>query len=93
MQGQNGELIRKKYITAEPEIRQIDIDPFIDDFILVASDGLFDKFSSQEAIDFVRAKLGTMKFMEQDVAKVAKDIANESIYARHVRDNVTVIII
>jgi hypothetical protein len=34
-----------------------------------------------------------MQFMEQDCFRVSKEIANEAIYAKHVRDNVTVIII
>jgi len=34
-----------------------------------------------------------MPYMEQDCHKVAKEIANDAIYVRHVRDNVTVIII
>ena len=37
---------RKHYITSEPEVRLIEIDPFIDDFIVMGSDGLYDKFSS-----------------------------------------------
>ena len=37
---------RRNYIICEPEIRMMDIDPFIDDFIVIGSDGLFDKFSS-----------------------------------------------
>lgn len=37
---------RKNFLTAEPEVRMMDIDPFIDDFIVMGSDGLFDKFSS-----------------------------------------------
>jgi len=31
---------------AEPEVRLMDIDPFIDDFIVLGSDGLYDKFTS-----------------------------------------------
>ena len=44
-------------------------------------------------MNYIRTKLGTMPYMQQDCFKIAKDIANESIYTRHVRDNVTVIII
>lgn len=38
--------VRKNYITAEPEIRYVEIDPTIDEFIVLGSDGLFDKYSS-----------------------------------------------
>ena len=78
---------------AEPEVRQIDLDLRTDDFIVVASDGLYDKFSSKEAVEYIRTKLGAMPYRKQDCQIVAKDIVNESIYTRHVRDNVTVIII
>jgi serine/threonine protein phosphatase PrpC len=55
---EQGVKIRKNFLICEPEVRQIDLDPFIDDFIVVASDGLYDKFSSQEAVNFIRTKLG-----------------------------------
>ncbi len=89
----DGQMQRKNYITSQPEIRLLEIDPFIDDFIVIGSDGLYDKFSSQEVVTFIRTKLGQMPFMDQDLSKVAREIANESIYSKHVRDNVTVIII
>ena len=41
----NGVLIVK------PEIRMIEIDPFDDEFIVIASDGLWDKFSSQDCVN------------------------------------------
>ena len=40
-------------VTSIPEIRFIDIDPNMDEFILIASDGLYDKFSSQEAVIYI----------------------------------------
>lgn len=84
---------RKTFLTAEPEVRLMDIDPFIDDFIVMGSDGLFDKFSSQEVVNYIRTKLVNMPYMEQDVTRVAREITNECIHAKHVRDNVTTIII
>lgn len=71
----------------------LEIDPFSDDFIIMGSDGLFDKFTSQEAVNFVCATLKEMPPTEQDLTKAAREIANESIYKKHVRDNVTVLII
>ena len=35
-----------------PEIRILTIDPTHDDFIVLASDGLFDRFSSKECVDY-----------------------------------------
>lgn len=42
-----GQIFRKNFITSEPEIRRYDYNPFEDEFILIASDGLFDNFTSQ----------------------------------------------
>jgi len=40
----------KPVIICDPEIRIWDINPNEDEFVLMGSDGLFDKFSSQEAV-------------------------------------------
>ena len=42
----------KSFIISEPEIREIKIDPREDEFIVLASDGLFDRYSSQEVVDY-----------------------------------------
>jgi serine/threonine protein phosphatase PrpC len=42
------EKLIRNFILSEPEIRVIDINPATDDFFLLASDGLFDRFSSKE---------------------------------------------
>ena len=41
-----GNEVRKNVISVEPEIRRYDFDPNKDEFLLIASDGLFDKFTS-----------------------------------------------
>jgi serine/threonine protein phosphatase PrpC len=55
------------------------IDPDIDDFILLASDGLFDRFTSQECVNLARGKLASMPVMEQDTAITAKALVLEAI--------------
>jgi len=84
---------RKDMITSEPEIRRYDYNPTEDEFIILGSDGLFDMFKSQEAVEFVREKLLKQQFMSQSVDRIAKAIAFESIYVKNVRDNTTVLII
>jgi serine/threonine protein phosphatase PrpC len=37
-----------------------------DHFILLASDGLFDRFSSQECVNIAKDRLSSMPIMEQD---------------------------
>lgn len=63
-ENKEGNVVFKNFLSCEPEVRQIDIDPFIDDFIVVASDGLYDKLTSQDVVNFIRTKLGTMPFQE-----------------------------
>jgi serine/threonine protein phosphatase PrpC len=42
----DGHTERRNYITSVPEVRMIELDPFVDEFIVMGSDGLFDKFTS-----------------------------------------------
>lgn len=39
-----------------PEVREHFIDPFSDEFIVVASDGLYDELESQQVVEFIRAR-------------------------------------
>lgn len=57
--GEEGEPpMRRNLITSEPEIRRYDFDPDNgDEFIVIASDGLYDKFTSQQVVDYVRQEL------------------------------------
>ena len=61
----------RNFIMSEPEIRVLDINPATDDFFLLASDGLFDRFSSKEACKIITQKLKKMEVMEQCVQTVA----------------------
>jgi serine/threonine protein phosphatase PrpC len=40
------------------------IDPMKDHFVLLASDGLFDRFSSEECVNIVKERLSAMAVME-----------------------------
>jgi len=59
------EKVIRSFILSEPEIRVIDLNPNTDDFFLLASDGLFDRFSSDECVQIVRQKLSELEIMEQ----------------------------
>ena len=52
----------RNFVLCEPEIRVTTLNKLTDDFIVLASDGLFDRFSSQECIELARKK-----FIENDI--------------------------
>ena len=58
---------RNNLIVSEPEIRCHLIDPNEDEFIVMASDGLFDKFKSQEACDVIRKYIQKSNFLQDDM--------------------------
>lgn len=79
-------------VIPDPEIRVERLTPR-DEFMLLACDGLFDVFSSQEAVDFVRARLCAMPSNEQDPFRAVQDIVHEAIHERRSRDNVTAMLV
>lgn len=42
-------------VTAEPEVKQFNVDGALHSFVVLASDGVWDKFENQEAVDLVAA--------------------------------------
>ena len=62
------------------------------DFVLLASDGLFDRFSSEECVTIIRERLSAMPIMEQDPQQVGRELVNEAVYKRLITDNITVIL-
>jgi serine/threonine protein phosphatase PrpC len=77
----------------EPEIRFVTLSNATDDFIVLASDGLFDRFSSDECIALAREKFLTMPPMEQDPLVVARCLVQEAVSQRINSDNTTVIVV
>lgn len=78
---------------SEPEIRVIDINPTTDDFFLLASDGLFDRFTSKECCKVITQKLKKSEVMEQDVRNVAQEVVNMAKSKRMMTDNITLILV
>ena len=60
----DGQQHRRDYITSDPEVRMLELDPFTDEFFVMGSDGLYDKFTSQEVVSFIKSKLAAMPLME-----------------------------
>lgn len=80
-------------LSIEPEVRCIYLSPVQDEFLLLACDGLWDVFSSQQAVDFVRNRLRQRPVTEQDPQRVARELVNEAIYERRSGDNVSVTVV
>lgn len=82
----------KPLVVAEPEIRAQQLTSQ-DEFLFMACDGLFDVFTSQEAVDFIHQRLASMPSSEQDPQRAVTDIVHEAIHERRSRDNVTALLV
>jgi protein phosphatase 1L len=80
----------KRWVIAEPDIEEIVLEEG-DEFILLASDGLWDVFSSQEAVDFVRSRLSSIT-TAVDKTKLCEELCNEAV-TKESQDNVTVLLV
>uniref|UniRef100_A0A0G4GC43 PPM-type phosphatase domain-containing protein n=1 Tax=Chromera velia CCMP2878 TaxID=1169474 RepID=A0A0G4GC43_9ALVE len=89
---ESGRTDQAPLVTSVPEVR-VERLQHNDDFLLLACDGLFDVFTSQEAVDFVREGLSKMRKNEQDPQKVVQELIREAIRTRRSRDNVTAILL
>lgn len=77
-----GDKFLKPYVVAEPEIQEEEIDGV--DFIIIASDGLWNVISNKDAVDIV-----------QDImnAEAASRKLIEEAYARGSSDNITCVVV
>lgn len=79
---------------SEPEIRITTLNQMSDDFLVLASDGLFDRFSSDECVEFATKhflKQGVKT--EQDPQLVAQKLVKEAVGQRVNSDNTTVMVV
>lgn len=75
----------KKLVIANPDILTFDLSNHRPEFIILASDGLWDTFSNEEAVAFVRERLS-------EPHMGAKSLTLQSYY-RGSLDNITVVVI
>ncbi|KAF0716155.1 Aste57867_2997 [Aphanomyces stellatus] len=82
------DILKGPLVISTPEISIADITES-DEFLLLASDGLFDVFEDQEAITFIR------KEMERcgDVQRTVESLVDYAIGTQGSRDNVTAIVV
>lgn len=82
----------KSFILSVPEIQEVKIDPREDEFLVMASDGLFDRYTSQEAVDSINQKLSKYQAYEKNPQKVVKDLMEDTLNKGMGSDNVTILI-
>lgn len=75
----------KRLVIADPDILTFDLSDHKPQFLILASDGLWDTFSNEEAVSFIKERLGEPHFG-------AKSVTLQSYY-RGSLDNITVIVI
>ncbi|XP_006646887.3 probable protein phosphatase 2C 10 [Oryza brachyantha] len=78
-----GDKLLKQYVVADPEIKEEVVDSSLE-FLILASDGLWDVVTNKEAVDMVRPI--------QDPEQAAKRLLQEA-YQRGSADNITVVIV
>ncbi|KAK9831289.1 hypothetical protein WJX74_010677 [Apatococcus lobatus] len=78
-----GDRMLKKYVVAIPDIKEEALASH-DEFIIMASDGLWDVIENQEAVDFVRDV--------KDAEKAARKLTDEA-YCRGSNDNISCVVV
>ena len=85
----------KKFITADPDILMFDLSDHQPQFIILASDGLWDIFTNDEAVRFVKESLSNWRKRgrtENLAYEAARSLTLEA-YKRLSLDNITILIV
>ena len=75
-------------ITAEPEIKRVQLQPATDELMVLASDGLWDAVTSQHAVNFVRRAL----HRHANIRQAADELVSMAL-ERGSTDNISVIVV
>jgi protein phosphatase 1L len=78
-----GDKLLKQYVVVDPEIREEVVDDTLE-FLILASDGLWDVVSNEEAVALTRSI--------QDPEEAAKKLLQEA-YKRESSDNITCVVV
>eukprot|EP01120_Amphizonella_sp_Union-15-10_P005842 TRINITY_DN1787_c0_g1_i1.p1 TRINITY_DN1787_c0_g1~~TRINITY_DN1787_c0_g1_i1.p1 ORF type:complete len:605 (-),score=124.91 TRINITY_DN1787_c0_g1_i1:91-1836(-) len=81
------ETLDAKWVTAEPDVLEFDIDDETE-FLILACDGLWDKLSNEDAVRIVRRRLNN----EQDIKTTVQDLVNYA-YESGSTDNISAIVV
>jgi integrin-linked kinase-associated serine/threonine phosphatase 2C len=90
-------------VTSIPEISKFSITS-LDQFLLLGCDGLWNVFTPDEAVEFIRTNIEEQYAIQQSresteplltsiIRRVTQKLVRESVLVRGARDNVTVILI
>jgi len=82
-----GDLALKNSVCPTPEVSEIKIHE-LDEFLLIASDGLWDVLTSQDAVDFVRNELATGK----KSSLICTSLVEKALGLKS-QDNVTIVLL
>lgn len=78
-----GDRLLKQYVVADPEIQEVKVDGSLE-FLILASDGLWDVVTNEEAVSMVKPI--------QDPEEAAKRLMQEA-YQRGSADNITIVVV
>ncbi|XP_067668505.1 protein phosphatase 1L-like [Haliotis asinina] len=78
-------LKEKNFVIAEPDVLKFDMDEIQPKFLILATDGLWDCFSNEEAVDYVKERLSEPHYG-------AKSLVLQAYYRGSV-DNITVMVV
>ena len=86
-----GDRSERPAVTADPEISMLSLQPEMDEFIILATDGLWDVMSSADAVKFVHKLLQKVENAKERKVIVGKLV--EEALRRGSYDNITVVIV
>ena len=85
-----GRVLSAAPVVVTPEVNEVPIDDGAFEFLLIASDGLWDSITSVQACQFVRAELGRNG---RDAAAAAAKLAEHAVKRRRSQDNVAAVLV
>ena len=85
-----GRVLSAAPVVVTPEVNEVPIDGGAFEFLLIASDGLWDSITSVQACQFVRAELGRNG---RDAAAAAAKLAEHAVKRRRSQDNVAAVVV
>ena len=92
-----GDRSEKPLVSSKVDINEIELDIKQDQFIIIASDGLWDVLSNQETVDFCHAVLAMTKQKDPEILDAAKNhmakLLVEEAQKRGSMDNISAVII